>query len=86
MTKIIASAVAFALLSGSAFAAGSISGTIRSFDQNARVIVLDDGSSARVPLHVGIPANLDAGSYAKIEFDAKDGKANKVFSDSLLAR
>ncbi|MET3661389.1 hypothetical protein [Aquamicrobium ahrensii] len=86
MTKIIASAAALALLSGSAFAGTSISGTVRSFDKDVRVIVLEDGATASVPLHVGIPADLGVGSYAKIQINDKTGRPGAVFSDSILGR
>ncbi|MET3792148.1 hypothetical protein [Aquamicrobium terrae] len=83
MTRILASLAALALLSGSAMAASTISGTVRSYDSQARTIVLEDGSTVSVPLHVGVPANLGAGSYAKVQFDGETGDATTVFSGSL---
>lgn len=83
--KIIASAAALALLSGSAFVS-TISGSVRSYDKNVRVIVLEDGSTASIPPHVGIPVDLDAGSQATILFNDDTGRPTAVFSDSLLGR
>ncbi|MFC5385238.1 hypothetical protein ACFPLB_04560 [Aquamicrobium segne] len=85
MIKIIASAAAFALLSGSAFA-GSITGPVRSYDNQARTIVFESGETASVPLHVAVPADLGAGSQATVIINDNTGRAGVVFSDSLLGR
>ena len=85
MKKIILTIATLAAFTGTAVA-GQISGTVRSFDRGTRVIVLDDGSTATVPLHVAVPADLKAGSYAKVQFNGNTGDVTTVFSDTLLAR
>ena len=85
MKKIILTIATLAAFTGTAVA-GQMSGTVRSFDSGTRVIVLGDGSTATVPLHVAIPADLEAGSYAKVQFNGNNGDVTTVFTGTLLAR
>ncbi len=83
MIRIIASVAALAVLSGSAMAASTLSGTVRSYDNQTRTIVLEDGSTASVPVQVAVPADLGSGSHAKIQFNSESGNVTTVFSGSL---
>ncbi|OQM74061.1 hypothetical protein [Manganibacter manganicus] len=85
MKKIIMTIATLAAFTGTAGAA-QISGTVHSVDRGTRVIVLDDGSTAAVPLYVAIPADLEAGSHVNALINDNRGDVTAVFSDTLLAR
>lgn len=80
--KIVLSLASLTLLGGSAFAAVPMSGTVKSYNAEARVITFDSGKSVTIPLDVAVPANLKAGQHATIDFD--HGRADTVFTGTLL--
>lgn len=83
MIRIIASAAALALVSGSAFAA-SISGPVASYDAQARTIRFENGETASIPVQVAVPADLAAGSHATVKINDNTGRIGAVFSSTLL--
>ncbi|MBD0413451.1 hypothetical protein [Oryzicola mucosus] len=80
MKKILISAAALALLGGSAFAAVPVSGTVEYYNPETRVITFESGQSVTVPLDVAIPANLQAGSHASVDFNGRGDKVDVVFT------
>lgn len=80
MKKIVLSAAALALLSGSAFAAVPVSGTVQSYDAQTRVITFEGGKSVRVPADVAIPASLAAGKHATVDFNDEGDRIGVVFT------
>ncbi|MDI6024968.1 hypothetical protein QBK99_01915 [Corticibacterium sp. UT-5YL-CI-8] len=77
MKKLALTIASLALLGGTAFAAVPLSGTVKSFNQEARVITFTNGESVTVPLDVAIPAGLHAGGHASVDFS--HGQVETVF-------
>jgi len=67
-------AIAFVMVVPSAWAA-EVQGTIKSFDPNAHVIVLDDGTQIMIPATLRVERQaLQPGASVKASYDEKDGQ------------